>query len=267
MWAPIIPIKVGKFKIKSALLDYGADVSILPGTLYDQYEFGALEEVEATVVLADLTKKRPRGMVKDVMIKLGDFYYPVDFLVLDCEPVQTNEQPQVILGRPFLATANAQINCRDGTIDMKFENRKLCFNVFSKSITYFVSNDLNSTDVTNECDHPYISHVSDDIIVESGFEYDRFKKVELKEVVELKETKEPVKRGNVKNCTNSKKKPSRFKDGPNKPPDDDIDEFSEVRSQEELARLEAMRNRGWKWKDNNRPGEDMCGNNYGFRPP
>ena len=71
--APVIPIKVEKFKIKNALLDYGADASILPGMLYDQYEFGPLEDVDTTVVLADLTQKHPRGIIKDVMIKIGDF--------------------------------------------------------------------------------------------------------------------------------------------------------------------------------------------------
>jgi len=265
--APIISIKVGKLKIKSALLDYGASMSILPGMLYDQYEFGPLEEIEATVVLADLTQKCPRGMVKDVMIKLGDFHYLVDFLVLDYAPVMTNEQPQVILGRPFLATANAQINCRDGTIDMTYQNRKLCFNVFSKSITYSVYSDFNSIDATNECVPPYISYVSEDTLFKNDFEYNSFKKVKLKEAIDKKEMKELVNKGNVKDNTNPKKKPSRFTDGPRKTSDHDMSELSKVRIKEESARLEAIRSRGWKWKDNNRPSEDPFGDNYWSRPP
>jgi len=91
--------------------------------------------------------------------------------------------------------------------------------------------------------------------------------VESKEAIDKKEMKEPVNKGNVKDNTNPKKKPSRFTGGPRKTSDHDMSEFSRVRSQEESARLEAIRSRGWKWKDNNRPSEDPFGDNYGSRPP
>ena len=52
--------------------------------------------MDSRVVFADDTWKRPRGMVKDVMIQLGEFYYPVDFMVLDYAPGRTFEQPKVI---------------------------------------------------------------------------------------------------------------------------------------------------------------------------
>ena len=57
--------------------------------------------------------KIPKGIVEDVLVKVDKFYYPVDFVVLDTEPVAegTNQVP-IILGRPFFATSNAIINCR-----------------------------------------------------------------------------------------------------------------------------------------------------------
>jgi len=55
--------------------------------------------------------------VEDVLIKVDKFYFPVDFNVLDTEPVQNvGVQIPVILGRPFLATAKALINCRTGVM-------------------------------------------------------------------------------------------------------------------------------------------------------
>ncbi|XP_076904956.1 uncharacterized protein LOC143560560 [Bidens hawaiensis] len=126
----------------SALLDLGAGVSILPGSLYDQYDFGTLRKADTTVVLADLTLKLPRGIVTDVIVMIEDFYYPIDFLVLDYVTVDPKRQPNVILGRPFLATANALINCRTGVVDMAFGNKNLRLNVFSN-----VSNPL----VSDEC--------------------------------------------------------------------------------------------------------------------
>ncbi|XP_022014786.1 uncharacterized protein LOC110914291 [Helianthus annuus] len=129
---PLIPIQIGAFKIERALLDLGACVSILPGSLYDQYDFGPLKKFDTPVVLADQTPTHPRGMVEDVIVKVEDCYYPVDFLVVDYVGCVEDTQPIVILGRPFLATANAIINCATGTVSMKFGDRELNLNNFPK---------------------------------------------------------------------------------------------------------------------------------------
>ncbi|KAJ0938200.1 putative transcription factor interactor and regulator CCHC(Zn) family [Helianthus annuus] len=149
--APIISIQVGNFKINQALLDIGASVSILPGSLYDQYEFGPLQSSNTTVVLADLTPKLPRGVVSDVIVKIEDFYYPVDFLVLDYMAKDPTKQPTVIWGRPFLATANAQIDCRTGTVDMTFGNRRLRLHVFSGLMNPPVDDECYMADIVDTC--------------------------------------------------------------------------------------------------------------------
>ncbi|XP_021971523.1 uncharacterized protein LOC110866688 [Helianthus annuus] len=127
--APIVRIRVGKLKIPHALLDYGVSMSVLPGDLYDMYDFGPLQDVDTMVNLADESWRRPRGMVKNVMIRLGEFEYPVDFLVLDYATTMMASQQRVILGRPFLYTVNAQIDCRVGIITITEKNRKLLFDV------------------------------------------------------------------------------------------------------------------------------------------
>ena len=138
--------------------------------MYDQYDFGLLHGFDKKVVLADDSWKQPRGVVKDVMIQLGEFYYPVDSLVLDYAPTRMTEQQKVILGRSFLHTANAQINCRDGLITMSSDNRKLIFNVCTKSITYDVVDELCETVATNESVPPYTSRVCEDTLDENGVE-------------------------------------------------------------------------------------------------
>ncbi|KAI3802769.1 hypothetical protein L1987_30912 [Smallanthus sonchifolius] len=125
---PIISIHIGEIKLDRALLDLGASVSIIPGSLYDQHDFGPLQRVNTTVVLADQTPAHPRGIVKDVIVKVGEFYYPVDFLVLDCVK---DTGPTIILGRPFLATAQANINCAEGTVRMRFGAQKMSLKIFS----------------------------------------------------------------------------------------------------------------------------------------
>ena len=75
--------------------------------------------------------KIPKGIVEDVLVKINKFYYPVDFVVLDTEP-SSNEPNHVpiILGRPFLATANAIINCRNGIMQLTFGDMTLELNIF-----------------------------------------------------------------------------------------------------------------------------------------
>ena len=70
-------------------------------------------------------------MIEDVLVQVDKFYYPVDFVVLDTDPVakRTNYVP-IILGRPFLATSNAIINCRNGVMQLTFGNMTLDLNIF-----------------------------------------------------------------------------------------------------------------------------------------
>ena len=65
---------------------------------------------------------------------MDKFYYPIDFVVLDTEPVTAgaNYVP-IILERPFLATSNAIINCRNGVMQLTFGNMNLELNIFHLS--------------------------------------------------------------------------------------------------------------------------------------
>ena len=78
--------------------------------------------------------KIPKGIVEDVLVKVDKFYYLVDFIVLDTKPVAggANHVP-IILGRPFLATSNAIINCRNGVMQLTFGNMTLELNIFHLS--------------------------------------------------------------------------------------------------------------------------------------
>ena len=128
---PIISCVIGDLTIKKALLDLGASVNLLPGSMYDLFKFGELKPTTVTLQLADRSVKAPRGMLEDVLVKVDEFYFPVDFLVLDMESSGNPSQIPIILGRPFLATANACINCRTGVMDVSFGNKKMRLNIFN----------------------------------------------------------------------------------------------------------------------------------------
>ena len=105
---PTISVNIGGISVEKALLDLGASVNLLPYSMYKQLGLRELKPTSITLSLADRSIKIPKGTIEDVLIQVDRFYYPMDFVVLDTEPVVVgaNHVP-IILGRPFLATSNA----------------------------------------------------------------------------------------------------------------------------------------------------------------
>ena len=129
---PTIPCVIGNTHIDKALLDLGASVNLLPYSVYQQLGVGELKPTRCTLQLADRSVKIPKGEVEDVLIKVGEFIFPVDFIVLETQPVSNlKSQIPVILGRPFLATSNALINCRTGQMKLSFGNMTVDLNIFN----------------------------------------------------------------------------------------------------------------------------------------
>ena len=108
--SPTISVNIGGTCIDKALLDLGASVNLLPYSMYKQLGLVELKPTNITLSLADRSVKIPKGIVEDVLVKVDNFYYLVDFVVLDTEPMaESTHQVPIILGRPFFATANAII--------------------------------------------------------------------------------------------------------------------------------------------------------------
>ena len=131
---PTISINIGGTCVEKALLDIGANVNLLPYSMYKKLGLGELKPTSITLSLADRSIKIPKGSVEDVLIQVDKFYYPVDFVILDTEPaaIGANYVP-IILGRQFLATSNAIINCRNRVMQLTFGNMTLELNIFHLS--------------------------------------------------------------------------------------------------------------------------------------
>ena len=130
--SPTISKVVGNSKLGHALVDLGASVNLLPYSVYVELRLGELDSTNITLQLVDRSVKIPRGIVKDVLVKVDKFYFPVDFVVLDTQPmVNQGTHFPVILGRPFLATTNANILCRGGLMTLSFANMTVNLNIFN----------------------------------------------------------------------------------------------------------------------------------------
>ena len=131
---PTISVNIGGTCEEKALLDLGASFNLLPYSVYKQLGLRELKPTTITLSLADKSIKIPKGTVEDVLIQVDKFYYPVDFVVLNMEPVAVgaNYVP-IIIGRPFLATSNTIINCQNGVMQLTFGNMTLELNIFHLS--------------------------------------------------------------------------------------------------------------------------------------
>ena len=129
--SPTISVNIRGTCIDKSLLDLGASVNLLSYSVYKQLGLGELKPTNITLSLVDRSVKIPKGIVEDVLVKVEKFYYPVDFVVLDTEPIENGpNHVRIILGRPFMATANAIINCRIGIMQLTFGNMTLELNIF-----------------------------------------------------------------------------------------------------------------------------------------
>ena len=90
--SPTISVNIGGTCTDKALLDLGASVNLLPYSVYKQLGLGELKPTNITLSLADRSVKIPKGIVEDVLVKVDKFYYPVDFVVFDTEPIASGPQ-------------------------------------------------------------------------------------------------------------------------------------------------------------------------------
>ncbi|KAH9801696.1 hypothetical protein KPL71_001121 [Citrus sinensis] len=130
--SPTISCVIGNQCFDKALLDLGASVNLLPYSVYMQLGLGELKSTLIILQLADRSMKIPRSIIEDVFIQIDKFYYHVDFIVIDTQHVHDpKKHTPVILGRPFLATADALINCRNGNMQLSFGNMTMELNIFN----------------------------------------------------------------------------------------------------------------------------------------
>ena len=109
-------------------------MNLLPYSIYKDLSLGELKPTRVTLELDNRSVKVPRGIIENVLIQVDTIYYPVDFIVLDTQPVDrelSKRHIPVILGRPFLTTTNAVIHCKHGLLKLSFGNMTLETNIFT----------------------------------------------------------------------------------------------------------------------------------------
>ncbi|GJW03316.1 ribonuclease H-like domain-containing protein [Tanacetum coccineum] len=103
----ILSCSIGRLDFNNALADLGASINIMPFSMYKHLGMGKLEPISMVIKMADNTKSIPKGIVKNLLIKIDKFIFPVDFILLDI--IEDFIMP-IILGRPLPATTHAKVD-------------------------------------------------------------------------------------------------------------------------------------------------------------
>jgi len=130
----VIPISFGMVDFLEALCDFGSSVNIMPRVLYEKFFTHPLLETAMCLQLADRTLSFPKGILKNLYIRVGTLYAPADFVVIETD---TDERAPIILGRAFLNTSGAVIYVSAAKISFYIKGTKETF--FFKNKTTQIS--------------------------------------------------------------------------------------------------------------------------------
>ncbi|CAL1353874.1 unnamed protein product [Linum trigynum] len=121
-----IPLTIGSMHIGKSLADLDGSINVMPYNLFTKLDLGELSPARRSIQLAYRSIVHPRGIIKDMLVKVGAFTYPVDFVILD---INEDVDVPLILGRPFLATAKALIDVHTGKLTLRARNEHATFSV------------------------------------------------------------------------------------------------------------------------------------------
>jgi hypothetical protein len=109
---PTIECTINQKIFRNTFYDIGSGANIMSKVAYE-YLFGnePLYLTYMQLQMADQSLRWPKGIAKDVLVKIQEYYVPADFLVLD---MPGDEDTPIILGRPFLNTTNVVIYIGSG---------------------------------------------------------------------------------------------------------------------------------------------------------
>ena len=126
-----IPCSIGKYEFKEALCDSGASINLMPLSVVQRLSLVELTPTAITLQMADRSMAQPEGVLKYVLVKVGKFIFPMDFVVIKMEE---NTKVPLLLGRPFLATGAALIDVQKVKLTLRMGDKAVQFNL-NKSLT------------------------------------------------------------------------------------------------------------------------------------
>ena len=167
-----IPCSIRKYEFKKALCDSGASINLMPLSVVQRLSLGELTPTTITLQMVDRSMAQPEGILEDVLVKVGKFIFPVDFVIMKMEE---DTQIPLLLGRPFLATGAALIDVQKGELTLRVGDEVVHFtsnrslehpNVEADSCMAVGNNSLLNVELNSDC---ILQHSINEI--EMNFQY------------------------------------------------------------------------------------------------
>ncbi|GJZ76196.1 putative reverse transcriptase domain-containing protein [Tanacetum coccineum] len=116
--------RIGSSQYAVSTGQHRASVSVMPLSTYLNLGLGELAHTKLTVELADRTIKYPKGIAENVLVGIGKFTFPIDFIVLE---MPEDIKVPLILERPFLSIARAKIDVYKRKITLRVGEERIVF--------------------------------------------------------------------------------------------------------------------------------------------
>ncbi|GJU63659.1 reverse transcriptase domain-containing protein [Tanacetum coccineum] len=105
-----------------ALADLGASINLMPLGIYQKLKLPELVPTKMSLELANGSLAYPTGIAEDMLVKVGQFSFSADFVIVDYE---VNYRVPLILGRPFLRTARVLIDVYGEELILRDDGERL----------------------------------------------------------------------------------------------------------------------------------------------
>ncbi|GJX35801.1 reverse transcriptase domain-containing protein [Tanacetum coccineum] len=120
----LIPCDFSELVECLALADLGANINLMPLSIWKKLSLPELTPTQMILELADRSTTNPSGIAEDVFVKVGKFHFPADFVVVD---YVIDPRVPLILGRPFLRTARALIDVYGKELTLRVDDKAITF--------------------------------------------------------------------------------------------------------------------------------------------
>ncbi|GKD47367.1 reverse transcriptase domain-containing protein [Tanacetum coccineum] len=128
-----------------ALADLGASINLMPLFVWEKLNLLDLTKTRMILELADRTISTPTSIAEDVFMKVGTFFFPADFIVVD---YIADLWVPLILGRPFLRTVRTLIDVHGEQMTLRHDDQSITFKVGdTKTFSYNTIESVNRVDV------------------------------------------------------------------------------------------------------------------------
>ncbi|KAG7627161.1 hypothetical protein ISN45_At03g034230 [Arabidopsis thaliana x Arabidopsis arenosa] len=139
----VLDCSISTSRFSRPLCDLGSSINLMPKSVTERLGMTHYRPTRTTLLFADRSKRIPEGILKDVPIQVGNSVIPADFVVLDYEK---EPKDPLILGRAFLAIADARFDVKRRRISLKICDLEMEFGMDGSELTKPISCIASTTD-------------------------------------------------------------------------------------------------------------------------